>query len=501
MTAPRAVAAASALPPDAGPAARETRRLTASEYALRGLKYAARPRPEDQKEAERLFHKALDLDPDQPRAHAGLARVSTYLYTLGLEETPERLDGAVAAAGRAVELAPGDAMARAALAAALVAADRLTPALQEARGAVAIDPDDAGARALLGQILRLRGDLEEAETECRRAAAVRPDDPRVLTALGDVLRDRERYAEALEMHGQAIDLDQEAIAPQLGAAATLQRAGQVLRARHVYNTLLDRWDYGKARALLGAGALLLAQEDCEGALALYGRIELPANGSLPTLLVLYGKAWCLQRLERGAEAEYFLTTLVDRVPPGYDGPARGRDLLFRAYDDLVRFFHERGREDRAEALLRAAADRPLVPTHLVRDLAARLHAGGRGREAVARLARAIAGADRREDALELADSALLLARQATRDGRRPLDGGSEPARALQQAQGHLASDSPGAAHYRLARAFALAGLREAAFESLERARDGGYLPADQATGEPDFRTLHDDSRFRALLDR
>jgi tetratricopeptide (TPR) repeat protein len=498
MTAPRAAAAA---PPDAVPVARETRRLTASEYTRRGFQYAARPRPEDQKEAERLFHKALDLEPDDPRAHAGLARVSTYLYTLGLEETPERVEGATASAGRAVALAPDDAVARAALAAALVAADRLTPALEEARRAVALDPGDAGARALLGQILRLRGELEEAETECRRAAEGRPDDPRVLTALGDVLRDRERYGEALEMHGQAIDLDQEALAPQLGAAATLQRAGQVLRARHVYTTLLDRWDYGKARAFLGAGALLLAQEDCEGALALYGRIELPANGSLPTLLVLYGKAWCLQRLERDAEAEYFLTTLVERVPPDYDGPMRGREILFRAYDDLVRFFHERGREERAEELLRAAADRPLVPTRLVRELATRLHAAGRGREAVARLARAIAEVDRREDAVEIADSALLLARQATRDGRRPLDADSEPARALRVALDRLASGAPGAAHYRLARGCALAGLREAAFQSLERARDGGYLPADQAKDEPDFRTLHEDSRFRALLAR
>jgi len=72
----------------------------------RGLEYLARPRPEDQAEAVRLFRKALRLGPDRADAHTGLARVFLYLYTLGLDESPETLSSALSESRAAVELAP-----------------------------------------------------------------------------------------------------------------------------------------------------------------------------------------------------------------------------------------------------------------------------------------------------------------------------------------------------------------------------------------------------------
>ncbi len=398
-------------------------------------------------------------------------------------------------------LAPGSAPGRAALALALTAADRLIPALAEARRAVDLDPQSAEAHAALGMILRLRKDYDEALAASRRAAEIAPDDPRILSVLADALREAGLFTEAVEMYGQAIDLDHEAIVPQLGAAAALQKGGSGGTARRAYGILLERWDYARDRTRLGAAALLVVSQDFEAALAMYERIEIPDNGSLPTLLALYGKAYCLRRLGREPEAEYFLSRLVERVPRDYDGPARGREILFDAYRDLVAFYEAREREGKAGSLLRAACSRPLAPTPLARLLAARLEAKGRKDEAGAILESAILGADPREDPLDLSESALMMARLRAPAGRRRLQQGSEADRALRAAAERVESSPLGVVHYRIARARALVGDRDAALRSLERAGALGYLPLDLMAREPDFEALRKEPAFEALLRR
>lgn len=492
--------APAAAPEGGGDAAppRDLARIGAADYVRRGLEYAGRPRPEDQAEAERLLRKALHLDPKLAEARAGLARVSAYLYSLGLEETPARIAAALEEGRAAVEIDPGSAAARAAHAAALTAADLLTPALDEARRAVDLDPALADGHAILCGVLRLRRDLDGALAACRRAGALAPADARVLTALADVLREQERHGEAIEIYGQAIDLDHEAIAPQLGAAAALARQGNAPLARRAYNTLLTRWDYAQDRVRLAAAAFLAISRDWEQALEMYDRVAIPDNGTLPALLALYGKGYCLLQLDRPAEAEYFLSRLIERVPRDYDGPARGREFLFRAYGDLADYFESRGRGGRVGSLLEAAVGRPLAPTRLARRLAGLLQAGGRDAEAGALLERAVAGADPLEDPLELGESAILMARLRSGGGRRPLRGPA--AAALRLVEGRIASSTIGPAHYRLARAYALAGQRQAAILSLERARRNGYLPPEQLRQEPDFEALRREPAFQALLD-
>ncbi|MEK7283270.1 MAG: tetratricopeptide repeat protein, partial [Acidobacteriota bacterium] len=462
-------------------------RLGGDVYVARGFEYLARPRPEDQAEAGRLFHKALRIDPKLAEAHLGLARVAIYLFNLGLDESEERLRSALDQARRAVALDPENPRAAAALALALATADRLTPALEEARRATALGPESAEAHVALGIVLRLRKDVDGALAACRRAAEIAPNDPRILTALGDALREAGRHSQAMEMFGQATDLDQEAIAPQLGAAGALLKAGNLPQARNFYNLLLKEWDYGENRTRLGAAALLISLQEFEAAIEMYDTVSLPAGSPLPALLALYGKGYCLTRLGRDAEAEYFFSSLIDRVPNDYDGPVRGREIMFNAYDDLIAYFRKRGRDRKVMALLRSACERPLVPTRLARALAEQAEAGKEtGEAAAAVLERAILGSDPLEDSLELAESVLKLVRLRTVDGSRRLPEGSAAARALDGVLNRLRAGEPGAVHYRLARALALAHRGEEALESLERARQAGYLPADQMAGEPDF---------------
>jgi len=409
------------------------------------------------------------------------------------------VSSALVEAQKAVALAPDDPAASAALALSLAASDRMTAALEAARRSVAQGPESAAAHASLCVVLRLRKDDRGAVDACRRAAEIAPHDPRVLSVLADALREAGLYDRSLEMFGQAIDLDHEAIVPQLGAAATLQKEGNYETARRLYQLLLQKWDYGQNRARVGLAALFVAQQDYEGALDLYEKVEVPDGTAITALLVLYAKGYCLRRLGRDAESEYFFSTYLERVPSDYDGPARGRELLFSAYDELIAFFRAKGRDRKVTALLREACARPLAPTRMARALAEQLEAQKNVGQAASVLEASILGADPIEDPLEIAESTLKLVRLRTSNGARQLPEGSPAARALALATERLQPDAPGAAHYRLARALSLAQRRAQAVERLVQARASGYLPADQMAGEPDFERIRQDPGFEALL--
>lgn len=416
-----------------------------------------------------------------------------------MDESEDRLTSALDEARRAVALAPEDARSAAALALALATADRLTPALEEADRATTIGPDSAEAHVARCIVLRLRKELDGALAACRRAAELAPSDPRILTALGETLRETDHHSQAMAMFGQAIDLDHEAIGPQLGAAGALLKAGNLPLARRMYDLLLKDWDYGENRTRLGAAALLVHLQDFESAIQMYNSVTVPDGASLPAILALYGKGYSLGRLGRDAEAEYFWSSLVERVPNDYDGPARGREILFSAYDDLIAYFKKRGRDRKVMTLLKSACDRPLVPTRLARALAEQMEAGKDGGKAAAVLEKSILGSDPLEDSLEVAESVLMLVRLRTASGSRRLPEDSAAARALESVLARAGTTSPGAFHYRVARALALAGRGDASLQSLERARDAGYLPADQLAGEPDFARIRQTDAFQALL--
>ena len=207
------------------------------------------------------------------------------------------------------------------------------------------------------------------------------------------------------------------------------------------------------------------------------------------------------QLGRDAEAEYFLSGILDRAPDDYDGPARGREIVFQAYDDLIGYFEKKGRDRRVDALARSACSRPLAPTRFARRLAARFEERGKPDEAAAWMEKAIAGSDPLEDPLELSDSALALSRLRSAAGKRRMAEGSAWAGALRLAAERIASCPFGIAHYRLARAQSLARDIDAAIASLEQARRSGSLPPERLAEEGDFEPLRKEPAFQALLGR
>jgi tetratricopeptide (TPR) repeat protein len=430
-------------------------------------------------------------------AHVGLARSAIYLYAVGIDERAEVLKAALTEARAAVGAAPGAAAPHAVLALALAASDQMTPAAEEAGRAVDAEPAAFEGHLATCVVARLRRNLDAAVEACQRAAARAPDEPRVLVALGEALREAGDTHGAMDMFGQATDLEHESILPRLGAAAVLVHAGHIRVAAGIYDTLLDESPWARTRILEAAAGMRVARSDWEGALELYDRATLPGNGSLPTLLALYGKGLALLKLDRAAEAEYFLSLLIERTPKDYDGPARGREVLFLAYGDLIDYFASRDRGDRVQGLLREAVARNGAPTRLARRLAGILAPGGTP-EASAVLDRALRTADPQEDPLEIGETALLLARMRAGGARPSARARAETSHTLALAYDRVPTTAPGAAHYRLARAFALAGEADRSLDCLARARTAGFLPAG-AADEPDLAALRSRPEFQKLV--
>ena len=172
-------------------------------------------------EARAALQVAVLRDPDDPRAHLGLALA---LARLG------RAADAADAAGQAILRDPAHGTPATLIPGASALQGRLRlesgdvePALGLLRAAAAEAPDAPEAWHALGAALGGTGRLAEAEAAFRRTAALVPDDPAALANLGGVLFELNRLDEALAALRQAA-----AAGP--ATAATRSNLGLVLMA-------------------------------------------------------------------------------------------------------------------------------------------------------------------------------------------------------------------------------------------------------------------------------
>jgi Tfp pilus assembly protein PilF len=234
----------------------------------RGLRFLGEGKPSF---AMGAFREALDLDPDDARAHYGLGRV--FVETGYLE-------GAEREFRRAAATRSGYAEAHVGLASLAFRSGRFDEAERELREAKRLGAGgSAQALHLDGRLAERRGSLDEAEARYREALTASPEDAEVRLSLVDLLLASGRYAEALQelerrrfprgreddvrlrladshLHlGQ--DLEAERLYRQVAAARPLERRaaeGLVLLA-------LRRSDPRDARRELGRLAGLLSPED------------------------------------------------------------------------------------------------------------------------------------------------------------------------------------------------------------------------------------------------
>jgi TolB-like protein/Flp pilus assembly protein TadD len=159
-------------------------------------------------EIEQLVARALELDPDQPRAHA-LQGFLVWADESGGDFylTAARAERAEASFRRALELEPGQPEASQMLAVLLELSNRQEEATNVVRAAVERDPLSAELQMLLARRYLWSGRLEPAVQVVQRAISLAPHDPSPAGLLSYLLHLQGRVGEAIVTGTRALLLD------------------------------------------------------------------------------------------------------------------------------------------------------------------------------------------------------------------------------------------------------------------------------------------------------
>ena len=354
--------------------------------------------------ADELIERSAEESPDDPRVHMVL---SAY------RSRNDDLDGALAAANRAVELAPDDKRAKLQKAEVLMELGyrgEREGAVEQARsildGVLEAEPTNPNALFADAKLKLGAGDVGGAITSIRGALESKPQWAQAHYLLGLALASREEYSEARNQLSQALEID-----------AGLLDAKQVLAQVHYR---LGEWELCVQR---GRQYLL----------------ERPAQ-TRTRLFV----AQSLVRLNRIEEAEKELQQIPEEERNG------------EVYYALGRIELSRGKLDEARELLLVAQEQMPGQHEILRNLIQVDLYAGRKEDAKARLAAAL------EEDPENAEVQLLVGRMARAEGD---DEGAEAA--FQKA---ISLDPQNLAAYEtLAKLYARMGRLEDAARTYEQA--------------------------------
>jgi len=221
-----------------------TENVQAYEYYLRGRQFFQQLRHTPLQYARGMFDRAIEIDPNFARAHAGIADCCSFLY-MYWDSSKANLDGANASSRKALELDPESAEAHTSRALALTLRRQYHEAREEFEAAIRLNPMLFEAHYFFARACLIQGELEEAVRRYRDAWRVRPEDYQAIFLSADPLTKLGHREEALEAARQGIQVadahlelnPDDARAWYLSAAA-LMRLGQrdqaLERARRAY---------------------------------------------------------------------------------------------------------------------------------------------------------------------------------------------------------------------------------------------------------------------------
>jgi TolB-like protein len=157
---------------------RSSHSLRAWDFFHLGMKCIYRFTPDDNREAQRLFRRAIELDPALAQAHGWLsyAIVLAMVY-FDADHSKDALEEAVTIARKAIELDERDALAHFTCGRALLASRAYRDSLAELESAVQLNPNLAVVYCGLGDSLAYEGRFAEAIPYFEKAINLSPHDP------------------------------------------------------------------------------------------------------------------------------------------------------------------------------------------------------------------------------------------------------------------------------------------------------------------------------------
>jgi adenylate cyclase len=172
-----------------------TRNIQAYDYYLRGRQFLYQMRRQSLEYARQMFARAIVIDPEYARAHAGVADCSSFLY-MWFGATEDNLREALAASIRAVELDPECAEARASLGLAEFLNGSHENAENQFEIALGFDCSLFEAYYFYGRSCFAQGQFEKAAALFGKASEVNGDDFQAVSLRGLCFRALDREAEA-----------------------------------------------------------------------------------------------------------------------------------------------------------------------------------------------------------------------------------------------------------------------------------------------------------------
>ncbi len=169
--------------------------IEAYDFYLRGMQHVHQLRRKSLEYAREMFNKAIKIDPEYARAHAGVANCYSMLYSF-FDAREFNLRQADSASSKALELEPGLAESHLARGVAVSLSKRFDEAEQEFEQAMRLDPNLFEAPYWYAQAQLSQGKYEEAVRLGERAVALRPEDYQSMGFIGIALKSLGRHHEA-----------------------------------------------------------------------------------------------------------------------------------------------------------------------------------------------------------------------------------------------------------------------------------------------------------------
>ena len=227
--------------------------LTPEEAVLRTFSYFTRITPEEHASVREILERAVREAPNHADSWAMLSMIYRGEFAQGFNAGSNPLDRALAAARRAVDLAPAHALGHYALATVYFLRKEMVPFRVEAERALALNPLDAAAKAYLGLLTAASGEWDRGCQMVESAMQLNPNCPGYFYFAGCWNAYRQgKYEEVLEgvarinmpnyYHVPAI---QAAAFAQIGRHEEAKKAIEALLALRPDFAAAARQEYGK----------------------------------------------------------------------------------------------------------------------------------------------------------------------------------------------------------------------------------------------------------------
>jgi adenylate cyclase len=182
-----------------------TENLTAYDSLLRGIGHFLRFTKEANAKAQKMFERAIELDPEYAIAYVLLSAAHGRDYSFGWNRGPRTLEPAYKFARKAISLDDSSSLAHVALAEVYREKGQFEQAISQAERALSLNPNEADAYIIMGNTLNSVGRSEEAVEAIKKAMHLDPHYAAYYnTALASAYRNLGQYKEAIASLKEAL---------------------------------------------------------------------------------------------------------------------------------------------------------------------------------------------------------------------------------------------------------------------------------------------------------